>query len=321
SFAAGAAAAGLNEAVVKDLDALVSSYSPENREALLSMSSQLVGLVATVAQDPAADAGKLETGAWVAQNGTQYNYLAHELDAFEKEASQCKAKGNCDKVQEKYRAQSVANDDALAAACTTKPTECMQTFGYLAAERLTIQKKIEALYANDDIPLELKADLHRYNMQNVAAIGRLLQTSAALDLQGQGVSPDNAAWGASLAAAMAGAMLGKAGGKGILPGGQTAAQFERNLSKLPPGERVAQIKSTAIDVAIINGMEKDNGLSKMNGRDVYKANDGRLYALDTQHGRFEVINARNGKHMGEVDFEFKQTKPADKSGSHDLKVK
>ncbi|SDI78307.1 hypothetical protein, partial [Pseudomonas panipatensis] len=81
SFAAGAAAAGLNEAVVKDLDALVSSYSPENRAALLSMSSQLVGLVATVAQDPAADAGKLETGAWVAQNATQYNHELHRNNA------------------------------------------------------------------------------------------------------------------------------------------------------------------------------------------------------------------------------------------------
>ncbi|WP_374440002.1 DUF637 domain-containing protein [Pseudomonas panipatensis] len=81
SFAAGAAAAGLNEAVVKDLDALVSSYSPENRAALLSMSSQLVGLVATVAQDPTADTGKLETGAWVAQNATQYNHELHRNNA------------------------------------------------------------------------------------------------------------------------------------------------------------------------------------------------------------------------------------------------
>ncbi|WP_444439213.1 two-partner secretion domain-containing protein [Pseudomonas sp. A6] len=81
SFATGALVAGLNEAVVKDLDALVSSYSPENREALLSMSSQLLGLVATVAQDPDADTNKLETGSWVAKNSTQYNHELHRKNA------------------------------------------------------------------------------------------------------------------------------------------------------------------------------------------------------------------------------------------------
>ncbi|MBN0113123.1 DUF637 domain-containing protein, partial [Pseudomonas aeruginosa] len=50
SFAAGAIGAGLNEALVKDLDKLVSSYSPENREAMLAMASQLTGLVGVVAK-------------------------------------------------------------------------------------------------------------------------------------------------------------------------------------------------------------------------------------------------------------------------------
>lgn len=59
----------------------------------------------------------------------------------------------------------------------------------------------------------------------------------------------------------------------------------------------------------------------LNGRDVYKANDGNLYAVDTQHGRFEVINSKNGKHLGEVDFDFKKIKSADKTGGHDLRVK
>ncbi|WP_258198118.1 hypothetical protein [Pseudomonas viridiflava] len=43
--------------------------------------------------------------------------------------------------------------------------------------------------------------------------------------------------------------------------------------------------------------------------------------MDTQHGRFEVINPKNGKLLGEVNFEFKQTKPADNTGGHDLKIK
>ncbi len=90
---------------------------------------------------------------------------------------------------------------------------------------------------------------------------------------------------------------------------------------LPAGERVAQVKDMASKVAFTNNLVKNNKLSKLNNRDVYEGNDGNLYALDTQHGRFEVINPKNGKHLGEVDFEFNQKKPADKSGGHDLRVK
>ncbi|MFC4860097.1 hypothetical protein ACS8MQ_02995 [Pseudomonas sp. MAHUQ-62] len=43
---------------------------------LLTMSSQLVGLVAAAAVD-----GDIEKGAWVAQNATQYNYLTHAQEA------------------------------------------------------------------------------------------------------------------------------------------------------------------------------------------------------------------------------------------------
>jgi len=84
---------------------------------------------------------------------------------------------------------------------------------------------------------------------------------------------------------------------------------------------VALIKSTAEKVATNNGLVKDKKLSKLNGRDVYKSNDGNIYALDTQHGRLEVINPKNGKHLGEVNFDFVGTKSADKSGGHDLRVK
>ena len=69
------------------------------------------------------------------------------------------------------------------------------------------------------------------------------------------------------------------------------------------------------------GMVKDNLLTKMNGgRDVYRGQDGNLYALDTQHGRFEVVSPK-GKHLGEVDFSMQVRKPADPSGGHNLKVK
>ncbi|MDE3739084.1 DUF637 domain-containing protein [Pseudomonas resinovorans] len=70
-FKTGAIAAGANEALVVQLDALV-----KNDPNLLTMSSQLVGLVAAAAVD-----GDIEKGAWVAQNATQYNYLTHAQEA------------------------------------------------------------------------------------------------------------------------------------------------------------------------------------------------------------------------------------------------
>ncbi|MCC8460263.1 colicin E3/pyocin S6 family cytotoxin [Photorhabdus aegyptia] len=67
---------------------------------------------------------------------------------------------------------------------------------------------------------------------------------------------------------------------------------------------------------------KDNRLTKLNNRDVYKGKDGYLYALDTQHGRFEQVHPKTGKHQGEVDMGMRPIDNSiDKSGSHDLKVK
>ena len=104
--------------------------------------------------------------------------------------------------------------------------------------------------------------------------------------------------------------------------GQAVGSFEKSLASLPPGERVAIIKQTAPKVAAENGMVKDNQLTKKNGgRDVYRGQDGNLYALDTQHGRFEVVSPK-GKHLGEVDFSMQKIpNSVDKSGGHDLKVK
>jgi hypothetical protein len=102
--------------------------------------------------------------------------------------------------------------------------------------------------------------------------------------------------------------------------GNSAKDFEKSLVKLSPAERVATVRSKAQEVANNAGLVKDSKLSKINGRDVYKdPKTGDLYSVDTQHGRFEKSNSQ-GKHLGEVDFDFKSTKPADTSGSHNLKV-
>lgn len=103
--------------------------------------------------------------------------------------------------------------------------------------------------------------------------------------------------------------------------GQSVGEFEKSLSNLSPRERVAVVKESAPKIAAENGMIKDNQLTKRNNRDVYRGKDGNFYALDTQHGRFEVVSSK-GKHLGEVDFSMQKIPNSlDKSGGHDLKVK
>nr|WP_233593102.1 hypothetical protein [Pantoea deserta] len=103
--------------------------------------------------------------------------------------------------------------------------------------------------------------------------------------------------------------------------GATVGDFEASLFKLPPGEGVAIVKQTAANVVAEHGLIKDSKLTKMNNRDVYRGTDGNLYALDTQHGRFEVVTLQ-GKHVMEVNFAMKEIPDSkDKSGGHNLRVK
>jgi hypothetical protein len=101
---------------------------------------------------------------------------------------------------------------------------------------------------------------------------------------------------------------------------KTAKQFEERIAKLPPGERVAEIKGTLAAKAKQNGWTKDRNVSKKNGRDVYADGHGDYHAVDTQHGRYEKCNSR-GKHQGEFDIDGTQQKPADPSGGHDIIVR
>ena len=113
----------------------------------------------------------------------------------------------------------------------------------------------------------------------------------------------------------------KSSNKGTPNADFDVASFEKTIAKMNVNEKVAKIRTTAADIAKQKNWKKDSKLTKQNGRDVYFDSETRnYYALDTQHGRFEMVN-KKGKHQGEVDFNLNPTKPADKSGGHDLKVK
>jgi hypothetical protein len=86
---------------------------------------------------------------------------------------------------------------------------------------------------------------------------------------------------------------------------------------------VAHIRQVADARAQELGWIRDRKASKLNdGRVIYYDKSENLYySLDTQHGRFEVTNAR-GKHQGEVNFELEPIKNSlDESGGHDIRLK
>ncbi len=83
-FKTGAAAAGLNEALINQLD-----WAGHGNDDVMLMLSQLTGLVAAAAVD-----GDLEKGAEVAQKATTYNWLLHsEIEAADKKRAGCKSLG------------------------------------------------------------------------------------------------------------------------------------------------------------------------------------------------------------------------------------
>lgn len=106
-FRTGALAGGANEALVVQLNKLVGG-----NENLLTMSSQIVGVLAAASQED-ADASSLDKAAWVAKNGTQYNYLEHlDVLAFAKDMNGCGTDESCqtDKwIKEKYDDESLRN--------------------------------------------------------------------------------------------------------------------------------------------------------------------------------------------------------------------
>ncbi|MGF7536259.1 pre-toxin TG domain-containing protein [Bacillus mexicanus] len=114
-------------------------------------------------------------------------------------------------------------------------------------------------------------------------------------------------------------------GSGYVKVAGKAEKVEKVIKKKMYGmninEKITFIRETAAPIAKQNGWKKDSKLSTINKRDVYYDSKSKTYyALDTQHGRFEVQNKR-GKHQGEVDFNLSPTKKADKSGGHDLRMK
>ncbi|MEX5573763.1 filamentous hemagglutinin N-terminal domain-containing protein [Pseudomonas lijiangensis] len=94
-FAVGAMAAGVNEAFANQLRRMSAQIAPEQRDQLMLLSSQLLGVVAAAAV-AGDDAGSLQTGSWVASNATLYNNLNHsDMSDFVGDMKSCGSDEEC----------------------------------------------------------------------------------------------------------------------------------------------------------------------------------------------------------------------------------
>ncbi|WP_165447492.1 DUF637 domain-containing protein [Pseudomonas mucidolens] len=129
-FKTGALAAGANEALVTHLDTLV-----KGNDELLTMSSQIVGVLAAAGQKD-ADAAKMEKGSWVAKNATQYNYLLHrEVKEMLQEVDSKNTEEEKREVRNRYAQLDQERNEQLGEVCAKTPDIC---------------KSISAELVNDD---------------------------------------------------------------------------------------------------------------------------------------------------------------------------
>ncbi|WP_179179172.1 DUF637 domain-containing protein [Pseudomonas sivasensis] len=118
-FRTGALAAAASEALVTQLDSLV-----KGNDNLLTMSSQIVGVLAAAAKED-TDAAALEKGGWVAKNATQYNYLAHnQLERAAKQITRCTDASCIEDTTRKFKELSLQQDIDAIVGCKADPRSC-----------------------------------------------------------------------------------------------------------------------------------------------------------------------------------------------------
>ncbi|OHV55866.1 hypothetical protein BB987_06590 [Photorhabdus temperata] len=270
------------------------------------------------------------------------NHLSVEKNqSRSEELVNCQGDTNCrSAVRDKYRQEYDQVQERIttcsgADQCVAVAKELRALQGDYSTRMSEIQEKARMQGLDSLTPAEVRewADL-RGAMSNIDASRNLVlhraqitggsdeTTQEIVKIMGQTGIAASAGVAGGISKIGANGVKGKSGNTDKLPNGQQVNHFEESLHNLPPGERVAQVKQMAAQVISSNGMIKDNRLTKLNNRDVYKGKDGYLYALDTQHGRFEQVHPKTGKHQGEVDMGMRPIDNSiDKSGSHDLKVK
>ena len=87
----------------------------------------------------------------------------------------------------------------------------------------------------------------------------------------------------------------------LQPSDSRTQEFEKAISKMPVEERIGTVFTKLKRIASDYGWEKVG--RSLDGRIVYKDNNGFYYTIDTMHGRFEKFD-RNMKHIDEVNIDL-----------------
>nr|WP_277268659.1 hemagglutinin repeat-containing protein [Pantoea septica] len=329
SAAAGAAGAAGGELAAKAIVKVmypgtdIRDLTESQKQTVSALSQMAAGLAGGIASDSALGGG---TGAGAGKNAVENNSVSG--DSARQTVKQT-AESLKEQVREKLgngTTSSIANgiinaladtgdaalggadyaaDTAMAlASCVTRDDYCDTALSDLAGKNQTVADNVKALMHSEtwSAVADTIKQASEGNQAALEATGGIL---AGIILPGKKIPGVIKAVDPTIKIAT----------------GSTVGAFEASLSRLPPGERVAIVKETVNKIVVEQGMVKDSKLTKLNNRDVYRGLDGNLYALDTQHGRFEAVSPK-GKHLGEVDFSMQEIpNSVDKSGGHDLKVK
>ncbi|WP_244653753.1 DUF637 domain-containing protein [Pseudomonas lutea] len=114
-FKTGAAAAGLNEALINQL-----TWTAQGNKDITLMLSQLTGLLAAAAVD-----GDLEKGSQIAQKATTFNYLYHEeVEQMLREVDSKTTEQEKREVRQRYAELDQQRNDELDALCARDPQRC-----------------------------------------------------------------------------------------------------------------------------------------------------------------------------------------------------
>ncbi|HEN3566305.1 TPA: VENN motif pre-toxin domain-containing protein [Yersinia enterocolitica] len=322
AFTAEAAAPAIIKAMGWDKDSL----TEKQKQTVSALATLAAGLAGGLVGDSSSSA---VAGAQAGKNAVENNFLsAKQIDDFAARAKGCDARGDCNQSVKEMEDLSLKQRNELIVTCASDAAACKEKYGDIPANSMLVHEAIDRALG-EDIPWSMKNDLSVLLLQQMDESGIVNSTEFAQKLQTiYGLDSQKAEILAAAAMATVTGGLGKVGklptvdSNAKIATGQTVGAFEKSLVGLPPRERVAIIKQTVPKVVAEQGMVKDNRLTQMNGgREVYRGQDGNLYALDTQHARFEVLTPK-GKHLGEVDFSMQKIPNSqDKSGGHNLKVK
>ncbi|WP_408636598.1 DUF637 domain-containing protein, partial [Pseudomonas agronomica] len=155
-FKTGALAAGANELLIDSLAEQYTGMTKEQKDRLLVMNSQIVGVLAAAAQG--GDAKSLQTGSWVAGSATSYNRLLHSSEkkalADEAKALEEQGKPQSDMSWEEVlllaaNAQVDATENARLKALVDSFPPGNPEGEHLAQDLLTATKSIQGLAAQN----------------------------------------------------------------------------------------------------------------------------------------------------------------------------